>query len=70
LRLSLLLSLFVRCVLTTGSTELPQLQALWILFFILRAAVINAIAHRALKLNCLAHIYFLILALPRFSICQ
>jgi len=58
IKIFLLLCLFVWCMLTTKSTKFLQLQAFWTLFFILGTVVVDSVAHSALKMNCLAHIYF------------
>jgi hypothetical protein len=63
----LFLCLFVWCTYTTRSTKLFKLQAFWVLFFIFGAVVINTVARCALKMNCLAHIYFRFLRSPDYS---
>jgi hypothetical protein len=54
----------VRRTLAAKSTKFLQFQAFRFLFFVLGAVVINAIALGALKLDCLAHIYFYFLRSP------
>ena len=66
-KLVLLLCLFVWCTLTTMSTKFLNFQAFWVLFFIFSAVVIDTVAHSALKMNCLAHIYFRFLRSPDYS---
>jgi hypothetical protein len=54
-------------VFTAMRTKFLQLQAFWVLFFVLSAVVIDAIALSALKMNCLAHFLFPIRAPPRLT---
>ena len=56
---------FMDDVLAAKRAELLKLQAFRFLLFVLGAVVIDAIARGALKMNCLAHVDFPYIALPR-----
>ncbi len=65
---SLLLCFFMNNVFTAKTTKFLQLQAFRVLFFVLGAAVIDAIACGALKMNCLAHDGSNVWCAPRSSL--
>jgi len=54
----------VCCAFATKRTELLELDALRVLFFVFGAVIIESIALGALKMNCLAHDLFSVLCAP------